>query len=145
MAVRNRVSGACFDAVAAKNAARIVDVVRFCITLAGGNSLLCGVFSSLDEDAVRGAGGGAQKARNALLKAVLVALQHVYAAIAGLNARRRLRKILRGRFAEHIPKRDAEALDQGAKSFRDFSNNGWHVRSLYQIRLKAAMYTRNKR
>ena len=42
----------------------------------------CGVFSGLDIDAVGGTIGRAQEAGDALLHAVLVALQHVHAAVA---------------------------------------------------------------
>ena len=85
MAVGDGVGGAGFDAVAAEDAAVVVDVVDLGVALGGGDALLLGVLGRLDVDAVRRAGGGAEEAGYALLQAVLVALQHVLAAEALLQ------------------------------------------------------------
>ncbi len=82
MAVRDGVRGAGFDAIAAKNAAVVVDVVDLGIALGAGNPLLGGVFSSLDMNAVRRACGRTQETCDALFQSIFIALQHVPAAVS---------------------------------------------------------------
>jgi hypothetical protein len=85
-----------------------------------------GVLRSFDIDAIRRTRGGTQKASHALFESVLVALEDVDAAIAGLNARWDVRKALCGGFAEHCPQRHAKAFEKGDEGFPDFPNDGWH-------------------
>ena len=61
VSVSDGVGGAGFDAVAAEDAARIVDVVDLGVAFAGGDRLRFGIFRGLDVDTVRGASGGAQE------------------------------------------------------------------------------------
>ena len=79
MTMRDRVGGAGFDAVSAKNAARIIDIVDGGVAFGGGDAICFGIFGGLDIDAARGTGCGTQKARYALLEAVLVAVVQVAA------------------------------------------------------------------
>ncbi len=87
VAVGDGVGGAGLHAVAAEDAAVVVDVVDLGVALGGGDALLGGVFGGLDVDAVGGAGRGAEKAGHALFQAVLVALRG--RARRGSAARRR--------------------------------------------------------
>ena len=77
--------GAGFHAIAAENAAVVVDVIDLGVALAAADAHLIGVFGGFDIDAVGRAGRRAQETGDALLQAVLVALQHVDAAIALLQ------------------------------------------------------------
>ena len=85
VAVGDGVGGAGLDAVAAKDAAGVIDVVDAGVALAGGDALGVGIFGGFDIDAAGGAGGGAEEAADAFLEAVFIALQDVNAAIARLK------------------------------------------------------------
>src|SRR5271166_1384437 len=78
--VRNRVSGTRFHAVAAEDAAVVIDVVNLGVTLGATHALLGGVLSGFDVNTVRRTSGCAKEAGNALLQSVLISLQHVHAA-----------------------------------------------------------------
>lgn len=121
--MRDCVRGASLDAVAAKDAARIINIVNSCVALAGRDSLGFRIFRSLDVDAIRGARSGAKKAGNAFLQSVFVALKDVYAAIARLDGRRDLWEPFGGRLPEHGSEGDAETLEERHKCLADFSHN----------------------
>jgi hypothetical protein len=123
MTVRDRVGGASFDAVSAKNAARIIDIVDSGVAFGGGDAICFGIFGGLDIDAARGTGCGAKKAGDALLEAVLIALQNVDAAIARLKMDRLVGIIFGGRLSPKIAKGDAEALSQSRDRVADFSDD----------------------
>jgi len=74
VAVRDRVGGARFYAVTAKNAARVINIVDLRIAFARRNTIGSRIFGGFDVDAVRRTGRGAQKTAYALFVAVLVAL-----------------------------------------------------------------------
>src|SRR5208337_1693329 len=76
-----------FDAVAAKDAAVVIDVVDLGVALRRRDADFGGVIGGFNIDAVGRAGRGAQKARHALFQAVFVTLQHVRAAVARLENR----------------------------------------------------------
>src|ERR1700722_4455928 len=101
VAVSDRVGGARFYAVTAKNTARIIDIVDLRIALARRNTIGSSIFSGFDVNTVRRTGRGAQKTAYAFFVAVLVALQNMDAAIAWLHGRRRVRKAFGGSFAKH--------------------------------------------
>lgn len=122
VAMGDGVRGTGFHAVAAKNAARIIDVVNLGITFAGGNSIGVGILSCFYINAIRGARCRAQKAAHALLKTVFIALQNVNPTIAWLHTRGYVRKILGRRFAEHGLQRYAEAFKERYECFADFLN-----------------------
>ncbi len=109
----NRVGGAGFHAVAAKDAAVVIDVVHAGITLASADADLIGVLLSLDINAAGRAGGGAKEAGHAFLQPVVVALKHVLAPVALLEARRRVRIIVGNGRLQHLLKGDAQALHDG--------------------------------
>ena len=67
--MRDRIRRACFDAVAAENAARIIDIVNAGVTFTGGDAVGIGIFRRFDINAICWASRGAQKAANALLEA----------------------------------------------------------------------------
>ena len=124
--VRDRIRGACFDAVTAENAARIIDIVNAGVAFAGGDAAGIGIFRGFDVNAIRGAGRGTEKASNALLEAGFVAVQHVNPAIARLKMHWLERIILRDRFTKHIPEGHAEALHQRGERLADFPKDGCH-------------------
>lgn len=109
------VGGAGLDAIAAEDAAVVVDVVDLGVALRGGDALLSGVFRSLDKNAVGRTGGGAEEAGYALLQAVFVALEDVGSAIALLEdgpaqGAFAVWVVLDLRGLEDLPKGDAHAL-----------------------------------
>jgi len=120
------VGGACLDAIAAKNAARIVNVVDAGVALSRGNALRVSVFRSFDVNTIRRASSGAQEAAYAFLESVFVALQDVDTTIAGLDAGRNVRIAFRRRLLKHCAKRDAEAFHERHEYFADFSYDRCH-------------------
>ena len=109
-----------FDAVAAKNTARVIYVVNLGVTFSCGNSVGVGILSCLYINAIRRARCRTQKAAYTLLKTVFVALQNVNPAITWLHTGRDIGKILRRRFAEHGLQRYAETLEERYECFADF-------------------------
>ena len=85
VAVGDGVGGASFDAVAAEDAARIIDIVDLGVTLARGDAGGRGVFSGFDVDAIRGTCGGAKKTAYALFEPVFVAVEDMNAAVTRLE------------------------------------------------------------
>ena len=85
MAVGDGVGGAGFHAIAAEDAAVVIDVVDLGVALAAADADLLGILGGFDVDAIGGTGRGAKKTGHAFLHAVLIALQHVDAAEALLN------------------------------------------------------------
>ena len=126
MTVGNCIRGACFDTVAAKNTARIVDVVNAGVAFSSGDPAGIGIFSGFNVDAICRAGRRAEKTSNALLEAGFVAVQHMYSAIARLKMHRFERIILSDRFPEHVPESDAKSLHQCAERLADFPKDGCH-------------------
>ena len=116
--VRNGIGGAGFDAIATKDAAVVIDVVNLGVPFCSADAVLGCVIGCLDIDAVRWAVGGAQKAGDAFLQAIFVALKHVSAAEAGFNPGAAERTftvgiILDGGGLEHLHKGDAHAFGDG--------------------------------
>ena len=91
MSVGNRIGRTGLHAVAAKDAAVIVDVIDLGIPLGADARLLGGILGGLYIDAIRRAGGSAEKAGHAFFQTILVALQNVRAAKALLDHRAPLR------------------------------------------------------
>ena len=78
----------------------------------GGDAILGRVLLGDDTDAVRRARGGAERAADALLEAVLVRVQAVAATEARIDGALVLRVLLRDRLPEDLPERDTEALER---------------------------------
>jgi len=129
MAVGNRVCGAGFYAVAAEDAAGVVNVVDLCVAFPCRDAIGRGIFSRLNINTIRWACGGAKKAADALFVAVLVALKYVYAPVARLDAGRGVGKALRRGLAEHGAQRHAETFVQRNEGFADFLDDGCHLLS----------------
>ena len=110
VAVRDRVGRTSFHAIAAENAAVVVDVVDLGVALAAADAHLLRVLRGFNVNAVRRARRGAQKTRHALLHAVGVALQHVHAAVAFLEFGRRVGIVLGHRGRHHLLEGDPHAL-----------------------------------
>ena len=101
VAHRDRVERAGDLAVAAEDAAREVDLVDLGVALAGGDALVGIVLRGDDPDAVGGAGGGAERAADALLQpGVLEAVQLVAAPEARVDGGLLLRVLDRHRALE---------------------------------------------
>src|SRR5271156_3088044 len=128
MAVGDGVGGAGFDAIAAEDAAAVIDVVDLGVALSGGDAIVGGVFGSLDVDAVRGAGSGAEEAADALFEAVFIALENVNATIARLEIRGRVGVVFRDGLTESVSERNTETLDQRHSGFAELSQQGCHRR-----------------
>src|SRR5205823_1590928 len=112
VAERDRVEGARELAVPAEDAARHVDLVDARVALAGRDAVAGRVLGRDDADAVGRAGGGAERAADALLEAVLVPLQPVPPAVARVHGALVLRILLRDRLLEDLLQRYAEALQR---------------------------------
>lgn len=128
--MRDRVGWTGLDAVAAKNAARIVDVINARIALARGNSIGVGIFGSLDINAPRRTGCGTQEASDTLFQAVFVPMKDVNAAIARLKMNRFFGIIFSNGFAQHVAKRHAETFYKRDERFAGFFNDGRHENSV---------------
>jgi hypothetical protein len=87
MAVGDGVSGAGFNAIAAEDAAVVVDVIDLGVAFGATDAVLFGVFGRLNVNAVRGASGRTQETGHALLQAVFIALQLMQSAKAFLKNR----------------------------------------------------------
>jgi hypothetical protein len=111
--MRNRVRRARFHAITAKNTPRIIDVVNFGVTIACGNTVIFRILSSFNIDAIRWTGRRAQKASDALLKIIFIAMEDVNPAVAWLKIHRLMRIILGHGLTKHILERDAETFYQG--------------------------------
>src|SRR5690348_13551988 len=108
----DRVERACELAVAAEDAAAEVDLVDARVALARRDAVVRRVLRGDDPDAVRGTGGRAERAADALLEPVLVPPQHVPAAEARIDRALVLRVLLRGRLLEDLLEGDPEALQR---------------------------------
>ena len=117
----DRVRGACFDAVTAEYAARIVDIVNAGVAFSGGDPIGIGIFGSLDVDAIRRTSRGAEKASNTFLEPGLIAVQNMNPTVARLEMYRLEGIVLGDRFTKHIAESHAESLHQRGKGFTDFS------------------------
>ncbi len=115
MAMRDRVRWASLDAISAENAAVVIDVIDLGVAFRATDTVLCGVLSSLDIDAIGGAIRRAQEAGHTLFQPIFVPLQDVGAAEAGFNARSAqrtlaIRIVFHDRGLEHLRKGDAHPL-----------------------------------
>src|ERR1700722_19048581 len=102
-------------AVAAKDAAVVVNVIDLGIAVGAGDSLLRGILGRLDVDAVGRAGRRAQEAGNTFLQAILIPLQHMRAAKAiGKESTavgtRSIRVVFHFGGVQHLAKGDAHSL-----------------------------------
>ena len=127
MAVGDGVGRAGFDAIAAEDAARVVDIVDARVAVPRRYAIGGSVFGRFDVNAVRRARGGTEKTSDAFFKAVLVAMQNVDPAITRLKLNRSVRINLGRGSAKHRLQRDAEALHQGRKCCADFSDDRCHI------------------
>lgn len=124
--MRDGVGGAGLNAVAAENAPGIVDVINLGVAIGVGDAIVGSVFGGFDIYALRGAGGGAKEAGDALFEAVFVPLQHMNAAIARLEMNRFGGVVLRSRLLEHGLEGDAEALIEHDEGAAEFFNDRCH-------------------
>ena len=144
VAMGDGVGGAGFYAIAAEDAAVVVDVVDLGVALGGGDAKGLGVLGGLNIDAICGACGGAEEAGHAFFQAVFVALQDVGAAIALLEDRSAqgafaIGVILHLRGREDLPEGDAHALgDAGDVAHNRHEASIRHLRCGRGLRLSHA-------
>src|SRR5579875_3690739 len=100
--VSDRVSGTCFYAIAAKDAAVVIDVVDFRVPLGSADAALFGVLRRFNVDTVCRTRGGAEETGHALFQAVFIALQNMCAAIALLYLCRAVRVFFRNSGLQHL-------------------------------------------
>src|ERR1700744_1302189 len=133
MPVRDCIGGAGLDAVAAEDAAVVVDVVDLRVPLGGADALLRRVLGGFDVDAVRGTGCRAQKAGDAFFQAIFIALKLVLAAEALLKDRAAQRPFA-VRIVLHLGRLKA-FTERDAHSLRDGSRISQN-RHMFSIRLQ---------
>src|SRR6184192_3409282 len=85
MAMRDRICRTGFHAIAAKDAAIVVNVVNLGVAFSPADSLFLCILRRLNVDTIRRAVRRAEEAGYALLQAIFVPLQNVYTAIPLLN------------------------------------------------------------
>ena len=120
MAVRDGISRASLDAISAKNAAVVVDVIDLGIAFRAADPVLGGILCRLDIDAIR----RAQEAGDTLLQAIFVTLQNMHAAIPLLNhgssqGTRAIGIVLHNRGLEHLPESNAHSLGDSGDVLED--------------------------
>jgi hypothetical protein len=124
--VRDRIGRASFYTVATENTARIIDIVDFRVTLACRNAIRVRILSRFDVDTICRASRGAQKAADALLQSIFIAMQNVNAAVARLEVNGLVRIVLGDRLPKHIFERDTEALRQRCECLGNFADDRGH-------------------
>ena len=117
MAVRDRVGWASLDAIAAENAAIVIDVVDLGVAFGTAEAGLGGVFRGLDIDAVCRTRGGTEETRDAFFQTVFVALEDVSAAKTFLQLSRAIGVFFRNRGMKHLFEGDAHALGDRCRRF----------------------------
>ena len=130
MSVGNGIGWASLNAVAAENAARIVDVVDARVTFTCGNSPRIGVFRRLDVYATSRAGRRAQEAANTLFQSVFIAVENVDTAVSWLEMDRFFGVIFGDGFPQHIAEGHAKAFYKRDKRFASFFDDGRHRKSV---------------
>lgn len=110
MAMCNGVGGTRLNAVPAEDAAVVIDVVDLSVALSAAEAPLFGVFRCLNVNTVGRTGGCAEKAGHALLKAILVALKNVGAAVTLLHLGGAIRILFRDSGLQHLLESDAHAF-----------------------------------
>jgi hypothetical protein len=126
MAMVNGVGRAGFDTVAAKNAARIVDVVDTGVAFAGGYAVGIGIFRGFDVNTARGARGRAQEAANAFFQSSFVTVENMDAAVSRLEMDGFFGIIFGDGFPQHVAEGHAEAFYKRDEGFASFSDEGRH-------------------
>jgi len=130
MAMGDRIGGASFNAITAKDATRIVNVVHASVPFSSGDTLIFGVFGGFNINAVRRAGCGAKKTSYALFKTLLITLKNMNPPVARLEMDRLGRVIFSDGLTEHVRESDAEAADERDERFAHITKDGWHMNSL---------------
>src|SRR5579885_3122656 len=138
MTVRDRIGRASLHAIAAENAAGVINVVNGSVPFAGGNPVRVRVLGRLNVDAICRARSRAQEASYALFQAVFIAVQDVNSPVSRLKMDRLVRVILRHRFAEHVLEGDAEALHHRRKRREYFADWISHRPKVYQTPFRRA-------
>jgi hypothetical protein len=145
VSVSDGVGGAGFDAIAAENAAGVVDVVDLGVTVGVGDAVFGGVLGGFDVNALRGASGGAKEAGDTLFESVFVALKDVNAAVARLKMDGLVRIVLRGGFAQHGHESDFEALVENFEGAEEFCDDGCHAFNLAKAGAKKQLRVKSRK
>ena len=130
MTMRDRIGRACFDTVAAKNAAGIVNVVDASVPFPCRNTLYVSVFCGFDVDASRRAGCRTQEASNALFQSVFIPVEDVNAAVTRLEMDGFFGIIFCDGFPQHVAEGHTKAFYERDKGFASFPDDRRHRNSV---------------
>src|SRR5262249_40421763 len=124
MAVGDGVGGAGLDAIAAEDAAVVIDVVDLGVALGAADAFFFGIVGGLNVNAIRGTGGCAEEAGNALFQAVFVALELVQSAETFLENSALIGELLVGVVlndggSKHLPKSNGHAFGNAGQVAKD--------------------------
>src|SRR2546428_1931023 len=133
VAVGDGITGASLNAVAAKNAAVVVDVVNLGVTFRGADPSLGRVLGGLNVNAVRWTRRRAQEAGHAFFKPVFIVPQDVDAPVSVFEVHRLVGVVLRPRGAPAGLQRHRETLRQGFRGVGDFAEDARHQRSFVAV------------
>jgi hypothetical protein len=128
--MRDRIGRACFDTIAAKNAAGIVNVVDASVPFPCRNTLYVSVFRGFDVDASRRAGCRTQEASDTLLQSVFIPVEDVNAAVTRLEMDGFFGIIFCDGFPQHVAEGHAKAFYERDKGFANFPDDGRHRNSV---------------
>ena len=126
VAVRDGVGGAGLHAIAAEDAAVVINVVNGGVSLPRADAVVGGVFRGFNVDAVGRAGRRAQEAGHTFFQTLLVALQHVQAPKPLAEVRRLVGIIFRYGGAKQVLEGDLEAVRQRSGGFHDLAKQRRH-------------------
>src|SRR5436305_13951775 len=129
----NCVGRTSFHTESAKDTSSVINVVNPCVSFTPAESLLFGVFGSLNIDTICWTGCCAQKTCNALLQSVLISLQHMCAAEAFLESRRPIWILLGNCGLQHFLEGDAHAFGNGRSRANHLANFCHPVLRLAQV------------
>jgi len=132
MSMRDCIRGTSLDAISAKNAPGIVNVINTSVSFASRNSVNFCILCCFNVDTIRRARCSTKEASNALFETFLVAVQYMNPTVARFEMDRLFRIILCDRLPHHIPQSYAKAFNHGNERPANLIQNGAHGPSFYQ-------------
>ena len=131
MSMRNCIRRTSLHAIAAKDAAVVIDVIDFRVPLRAAVPFFGRILCCFDINAVGRACRRAKKTSDTLLQSVFISLQNVRSAIAFLQHRRPVRISFRDRRLKKFFQRDAHPFGYGCRR-TDYFTNLCHSSSGYR-------------
>jgi hypothetical protein len=108
-------------AVATKDATVVINIVNLGITLRGADSMLAGILSRFDVNAIGWASRRAKEASDAFLQSIFIAFQNVKTPVPAFEMNGFLRVVLRYRGPKHGLKSDGKSLGQSGGGIHEFA------------------------